>query len=260
MMRDMRCVAALLVACLAAACGRLGFEGVGGGADAAPDVLLGHDEDGDGIADASDPCPHVAGDAADSDGDGVGDACDPNPALNTERFVTFSALTPDGHPFDDISAWTQEADGLRYAGGGTTFYIPRPVATFRFEVGFEIHALFGVGQHQVASGVEGPTPYYFVELNENDGAQNASIVSFDATDGYIFLGGVNHNGMHVGRGLLRYDAIATAPREFRLLTGWRDEPYAATGPVAQYDGGAGIRTVFNGLDVTVEYVALIETR
>ena len=56
------------VVVLLAACGRFDFDPLGG-----------HDEDGDGIPDREDPCPHVPGDRSDRDGDGVGDACDPNP-------------------------------------------------------------------------------------------------------------------------------------------------------------------------------------
>lgn len=61
-----------------------------------PDV---HDEDGDGIPDADDPCPHLAGPMAkhDSDGDGVGDACDPSPndPGDSKRFYSFADRVED---------------------------------------------------------------------------------------------------------------------------------------------------------------------
>lgn len=57
---------------LVAGCGRIGF-------DPAPDSLIGHDEDGDGFADAIDLCPCVPSSQLDTDGDGVGDECDPEP-------------------------------------------------------------------------------------------------------------------------------------------------------------------------------------
>lgn len=86
------------------------------------------------------------------------------------------------------------------------------------------------------------------------------MVSYDTTSGYVTLGMTTHNGVHPGRGLLRFDAIATDPPEFRLLAGWIGEMYQANAPTPAYPGGNELRIVFNGLDVLVEYVALIETR
>jgi hypothetical protein len=69
------------------ACGGAGQTG----ADAPP--CTGHDEDGDGVPDVCDDCPHVADPAQlDSDGDGVGDACDPDPTTH-EKVVFFDPFT-----------------------------------------------------------------------------------------------------------------------------------------------------------------------
>lgn len=56
-----------------------------------------HDEDGDGVVDASDNCPHVGNPAQADQGeraagavaDGVGDACDPQPALAGNAIALF---------------------------------------------------------------------------------------------------------------------------------------------------------------------------
>jgi hypothetical protein len=78
---------------LLAGCGRLAFDDT-----AAPDARIcaapvGHDEDGDGIDDSCDGCPHLS-DASqlDQDGDGVGDACDPRVAVAGDSIAFFDAF------------------------------------------------------------------------------------------------------------------------------------------------------------------------
>ncbi|MGE5184848.1 MAG: thrombospondin type 3 repeat-containing protein [Acidobacteriota bacterium] len=80
------------VVVLACGCGRLGFmdRAVTGSGDS----QAAHDEDGDGVADAIDNCPHVANvDQADGDGDGVGDVCDPNPGVARDHIAFFDPFT-----------------------------------------------------------------------------------------------------------------------------------------------------------------------
>ena len=79
-----------------AACGRLDFGTV---PDAPPTTArcagaVDHDEDGDGIDDACDGCPHIYDpEQIDSDGDGVDDVCDPNPTIATESIALFDPFT-----------------------------------------------------------------------------------------------------------------------------------------------------------------------
>ncbi len=80
----------LVVLVTAAACGRIQFDA---GSDAAADARPAHDEDGDGLVDERDGCPHISDPGQDdADGDGVGDACDPNMFVGTERIVVFDPL------------------------------------------------------------------------------------------------------------------------------------------------------------------------
>jgi hypothetical protein len=247
-----RLVAGLLAL---AACGRIGFGERP--TDAVPDVPGGHDEDGDGLADAFDPCPFVAGTDADVDDDGVGDDCDPS-STTDHTLDLFSPLTPGTSPFDNITGWTQDPDGISIAVD-SALRITRPVANARVQIGFVIHALVGSGQHQLAVGVESPGVFYFVELNENLPKRNVSVVSFDSTNGYIDLGMVMHAGMHAGTGILRMDATASpaVARAFGVRAGWIGELYDAAGSTPQYTGGSSLRWAINGVDVTITYVAII---
>jgi len=117
-----------LLGCLGA-CGRLSFDSIGtSGGDAGSDAngtprdalacTANHDEDGDGIDDNCDPCPQIAGDAADSDGDGVGNACDPepnNPRQSIALFDPFVALSDDWVATTNVPAPTVH-DGVLDTG------------------------------------------------------------------------------------------------------------------------------------------------
>jgi hypothetical protein len=66
-----------------------------------------HDEDGDGIRDACDVCPHISDvGQADGDGDRVGDACDPEPTIGRQQIVVF-----DGFASLDL-AWTSNGGAI----------------------------------------------------------------------------------------------------------------------------------------------------
>jgi hypothetical protein len=85
-----------------------------------------HDEDGDTVGDACDPCPPSPTNT-DADGDGVGDDCDPNPSIAGERILLFEgfgsgvpAMWNTGGP-----PWTASDDDAVVTSSG-------PVATATF--------------------------------------------------------------------------------------------------------------------------------
>lgn len=245
-------------------CGRLDFGAVsdGGLADGSSDTVqpVGHDEDGDGIDDALDNCPHMAASTADSDGDGVGNACDPHPETPGDHISVFSPLTPGTNPFDDITGFTQDPDGLHHTGD-VSLFLTRPVGSARIELGFDIVAIIGTGQHQVALGVERSTsPYYFAELNDNTGGtvHDVAIISYDGVNGYVSLAATDIPLLHTGRGFHRLDVDATA-HSFATVAGWTGEVYNASAATPQYAGGTKLHYALNGLELVLRYIIIIDS-
>jgi hypothetical protein len=220
----------------------------------------GHDEDGDGIDDALDNCPHIAGSTADGDGDGVGDLCDPHPGTPGDSIGLFSGLGPGTSPFSDIIGFTEEPDGIRHVGDASLF-LTRSFGTARIEIGFDILAIIGTGQHQIGAGVDRcADPYYFAELNDNNGAtvHHCAVFSYDPTNGYVPLDVVDIPPLHTGRGIMRIDVDATA-HTYETVAGWDGELCNAAAPTPQYSGGLKLHYSLNGLDLLIRYIMIIDS-
>jgi len=248
-----------------AGCGRYHFAQLPG--DGAPDAAIdtvdavtGHDEDGDGIPDSIDPCPHIAGDSTDSDGDGVGDACDPSPTLARDHWLVFSTMQPGDQPFDDASMFEQKPDSLHFVGDLAPI-MTHTFGTVRIDLGFTINGLTGALQHQVAAGVDDSlaTVYYFGELNDNAGGTDVAVVSYDMANGYITYDPQTFPSFHTGDGTLRLDAVAGGSPMHTLQAGWVGEAYTSTSPTPGYAGGTVLRLALNGVDIDLRYLALISS-
>ena len=192
----------------------------------------------------------------DSDGDGIGDACDPDPGL-PDKIEVFTTLQPGDQPLlSDTTDYTQEADDLRYAGISDGGVIPYPIASSVVEIGFTINSLVGTGQHQLAMGGQGASPYYFIELNDDAAVQDVAVVVFDSGT-YTSLGTQDHHGVHPGVGLIRLTTDLGGPT-YTIDAGWTGEMYHAAGTVTGYTGAPGLQFAVNGLDVQFRYLAIVK--
>ncbi len=173
-----------ILALVAGACGRLGFDPLNGDGGATPGdttrdtagdtstaacVAIGHDEDSDGIDDACDGCPHVADPAQpDADGDGVGDACDPSNETS-ERIVYFDPMTSRSPAWIETSGFTTITpmgdsllfDGTTAAGPGADWQLAMSPDNTMFELGGAVLAGATSGNRQlIIHATQGDAEYY----------------------------------------------------------------------------------------------------
>ncbi len=243
---------------LAVGCGRIGFGAAGDGGAG----ITGHDEDGDGVPDIIDVCPHIPGPQVDSDGDGVGDACDPEPANPRQHRLLFAAMTPDDQPFDIQTGAmaTQLADAVHIDGMSGT-ELQDAVLSYgnvQITVGANIQQLLGADlQHQITisptANTAGPAPYKFIELNEQQPTYSvASIASFDGTTFADVTDAPLSMGMHAGSVQLELTGT-TADGVIQLDGGWPGEPYHLSSAVG-WAGSTGCAIDLNNMTIDIDYV------
>lgn len=242
-----------------AGCGRVGFDAQGDGA-------AGPDQDGDGVPDAVDTCPCLAGPQLDSDGDGVGDICDFEPANPRQTQV----LYPMGgeQPLDltqNGAVWTQGLAALHLDGTGDYFAAlsARGLAfgDARVQLGFTILATNGAAlQHQIALHV---VPMAvdradFVELEEDLPASRVGLTYFDGTTYHqreaVPLAGPIHPGSFA------IDATFLVATRVSATLGWPGEVYALDRPTTTHLGTQVVRLDFNNMVLDVDYMCVIGSR
>jgi hypothetical protein len=247
---------------LLAACGRVGFDARGDarGGDAPPAT---HDEDGDGVPDALDTCPHLVAPQLDSDGDGVGDACDPEPANARQHVLLFATLQPGDQPFmfNEPLEVAQLEDAIEFDGNGGVDMLARTAAypSVRVQIGVTIREVLGGDgvQHQIALHAYDPNvpAHDFVEINEVlPTFSNAQISYYD--------GALYHEQtaqglpMHVHTGDFTLELTAAAGGQLVLAAGWPGETYELTEPDATitYGGGTTVDIDINNVVADIRYV------
>jgi hypothetical protein len=245
----------LLALLYLAGCGRLAFDSLST-ADAAP-ACTGHDEDGDGIGDACDVCPHVA-DATqlDSDGDRVGDACDPEPTMARQQIVFFDPFTTPNPAWSLFSPPSLSGDQAILAGFGSAVQIGMPYAPVHdtFELGGSVGANSNVqstfGIYLVASP---PPGLVYCELFDSG---TASLLKYSySTDnmtypGAAFTSATIRTGN--GSGTLRFEIGAGCSSTWNgePLTGFGQPPAITTNQMKIYA---------ENIDLRIDYFVQIRT-
>jgi hypothetical protein len=174
--------------------------------------FAGHDEDGDGIRDEDDPCPHIPNADVDSDGDGIGDACDPYPDMPGDRmfFYSFSSGTGD-LVIESTGVAAPDAFDLGAVGDAIdTAYVPYPFVDVRVEIGFEIisvgtEAMFReLGLRTMFDGTESDSCFTgqskldataYLEAQEGNSARDMSEplpTTLDRVSGHMIVTQIDH--------------------------------------------------------------------
>ena len=156
-------------------CGRIGFDigfdathGIDGSTVDSGGTfacISGHDEDGDGIDDCVDVCPHIADPGqADADGDHVGDACDPHPSLPIDHIAFFDPFVSARAAWMNLAVASYAGDTLELDATATTLDIGQPFtpAPHTFTFAGHVAPLGSVAPWQVAFsfGSTGDANYY----------------------------------------------------------------------------------------------------
>jgi hypothetical protein len=252
-----------------AACGRIGFPALGDGAVGDGPVARctrpsHHDEDGDGIDDACDVCPHVPDPLQlDSDGDGVGDACDPEPTIPRQRLVLFATMQPGDQPFATAqsgSTWTQLADSVANDGGGYGGLVfPTSLANTVVAMGFTITGETNGAnvQHQLVV-YSNPNDGTYVEAGFNGVAGQvplAVVGGFDGANFFTAASTTTASGIHGGAATIF--ATYVLDTSGTMTGGWAGDPYTVAGPTPQYHGGTNTQLDSNNVAFAVEWACVI---
>lgn len=246
-----------------AACGRVGFDPRGD----ATSVPIGHDEDGDGVADVEDVCPHLADSQRDGDGDRVGDACDPNPVDPRDTIARFATMVPGDQPLTTTltsANFVQRDDSLELVdlaqSGDAHLEMPLVVGDVRLAIGFDIvDRIDPASQNQFAIALRHAVPFYYVEINESLTEQPmwhyAAITFWNGVE--YSSGDARDLATIVHPGAVFFQTTQRVGGGVKFDVSWPGEPYVAEVMDGVYQGGDSVEININNLYVEIRWLIVI---
>ena len=232
--------------------------------DVGGDVALGHDEDGDGIGDTMDVCPHIADPAqGDMDGDLVGDACDPEPQAANQQWLLFAPMTEAPAGLTLGGNWAPNLDGDSFGyidvqNPNQIFRSGQLVGNLDVWVGATVESI-GAGGRQAAIIVNdgAVNPYYYGELFDNGTSANVVITYFDGQGYSAQAQNPAGASFPLGDLLLHYTARVGGLLTMRASSA--NGVSVAGFVAASYAGGTNLILGFGNHSGRVRYIAIVAT-
>jgi len=232
------------------ACGRIDF-------DPTCTAPAGHDEDGDGIDDACDNCPHLPNaDQADGDGDGVGDVCDPQPTIARESIAFFDPFTSQRPEWTFTKQPpTYEGDTLFADGMTTSFHadLAHVPATDLFEIGGEIVSASPTGIRQLFLDAGTSPPFFYCQI------YNTFFAISYTYDGNTFQAVQQVNAQDIGVGGPFRLTFQITPAQLACATTWPADLQMIGGPTPSGITPTQIAIVWQNLAVRLDYFIQIHS-
>jgi hypothetical protein len=224
-----------------------------------------HDEDSDAIGDVCDPCPHLAGTAADGDGDGVGDACDPQPADAKQRISFFDPFTSDRPEWMQKDSLSRVGETLRMnAGGYAGAVLAVPNAETRIAVAGTIASIVsGAPEHQIAINIGRNSAgdiYHYTEFYDTGGSSGDIAISRANQGVYSTFTSTPYSGvLPTGAWAMQIDSSVAAQRIALATTLGGSARSPLTANTSVLPASTTMYFYAAGVDVRLDYVIVIET-
>ncbi len=240
-----------------------------------------HDEDGDGIDDAFDVCPHVAdpgqedvGELVGGVADGVGDACDPRPQQGGDSLVFFDPFDGDSLAagyYAPVGGWFLDTDALQTAGAdearvmlplidGQRLFVQAALAIGG--VGITADSMRSIGLWEAVPESPAPVPPGYqcmVRKNVSTGTIDFAGVRSDGTGGYLTLISTESPGDPTSDTFVLQASLFADPSGGASSVGCSAEALGdprgfAFADATYASGRVGVHV--DGLAVTIPYVAV----